>query len=279
MDEQTQGHDESTGTGADVRADEPGASGGEPGAIGGMNGAPSEEPGTVALDQATAGEEQSTAPMSMRYSRRRLLILGGAFAAGVVAVIAGLKAFGGTAATKVGSAINDQFGPFPVRSVEDVPDVPADQWQVKVDGLVDRPFTVDRATWDTLQRRQETVDFNCVEGWTVANVRWGGVPPSALLDKAGIKPEATHVVVHAESGKYFSSLPIDLMRDPKTMLADQLNGEPLPPDHGGPLRLVVPVQLGYKNVKWVSRLEVTDAARAGYWEHYGYPEDAPVVSG
>ncbi len=69
------------------------------------------------------------------------------------------------------------------------------------------------------------------------------------------------------------------MRDPQTMLADALGGQPLPHEHGGPLRLVVPVQLGYKNVKWVSRLEVTDEQRAGYWESYGYPEDAPVLGG
>jgi DMSO/TMAO reductase YedYZ molybdopterin-dependent catalytic subunit len=94
-----------------------------------------------------------------------------------------------------------------------------------------------------------------------------------------VKPEGAFVVVHAESGKYLSTLPIDLMRDPQTMLADELNGEALPLEHGGPLRLVVPVQLGYKNVKWVTRLEVTDTVRTGYWEHYGYPEDAPVLGG
>jgi DMSO/TMAO reductase YedYZ molybdopterin-dependent catalytic subunit len=262
MDERREGKDAGAGTGPEAQVGGPGTAGAARG---------------VASD--AAGRDQSAPPMSMRYSRRRLLILGGSFAAGVVAVIAGLRAFGGTAATKVSSAISDQFGPFPVRSVEDVPDVPADQWQVKVDGLVDQPFTLDRATWDTLERTQETVDFNCVEGWTVANVRWAGVPPSVLLDKAGVKPEGAFVVVHAESGKYLSTLPIDLMRDPQTMLADELNGEALPLEHGGPLRLVVPVQLGYKNVKWVTRLEVTDTVRTGYWEHYGYPEDAPVLGG
>jgi DMSO/TMAO reductase YedYZ molybdopterin-dependent catalytic subunit len=238
-------------------------------------GAGAAEPG--AADEPDGADEAPR--MSMRYSRRRILILGGAFAAGVVGVAAGLRALGGSAASSVGGAISDQFGSFPVRSVDGAPDTPISQWTVKVDGLVDRPLTVDYALWTGLPRVAETVDFNCVEGWAVDNVRWAGVAPAVLLDKAGLRPEARYVVVHAESGKYLSTLPLDLMRDPKTMLADTLNGQPLPNKHGGPLRLVVPVQLGYKNVKWVSRLEVTDKVRTGYWENYGYPEDAPVVGG
>ena len=228
---------------------------------------------------ATPADEQAAMRTSMRYSRRRLLVLGGAFVAGLVAVVAGLRAFGGSAATKVGTALSNQFGPFPVRSVEAVPELPADKWTVRVDGLVDQPLTVDHATFLGLSRMQETVDFHCVEGWTVADVQWGGVAPAVLLERAGVKPEGTWVVVHAESGAYFSSLPIELITHPRTMLADTLAGQPLPPEHGGPLRLVVPVQLGYKNVKWVSRLEVTDAARAGYWEQRGYPEAAPIPGG
>ncbi len=60
------------------------------------------------------------------------------------------------------------------------------------------------------------------------------------------------------------------------MLADSLSGVPLPPKHGGPLRLVVPTQLGYKNVKWVERIELTTQVKTGYWEGNGYPEDAPI---
>ena len=212
----------------------------------------------------------------VRYTRRRVLILGGAFAAGLAAVIAGLKAFGGSAADKVGGAISDQFGPFPVRSVEATPDVPPEKWVVKVDGLVEQPLTVDRAAWSSLQRMSETVDFHCVEGWTVDDVRWGGVAPTMLLDQAGVRPEAKYAVFHAYGGDYLSTLPLDLIRDEKTMLADSLNGEPLPPKHGGPLRLVVPVQLGYKNVKWVERIELTATVEPGYWESRGYPEAAPI---
>jgi hypothetical protein len=220
--------------------------------------------------------EDGPAYGSVRYTRRRVLILGGAFAAGLAAVIAGVKAFGGSAADKVGGAITDQFGPFPIRSVDPVPDVPPEKWVVKVDGLVDTPLTLDRAAWTGLQRMDETVDFHCVEGWTVDNVRWGGVAPTVLLDTAGVKPEAKYAIFHAYGGVYLSSLPLALISDQKTMLADSLNGGPLPPKHGGPLRLVVPKQLGYKNVKWVERIELSDKLKTGYWEANGYPEDAPA---
>ena len=242
---------------------------------------PEVQPQSGAKLEPEAGEgspaaEGGPAYGAVRYSRRRILVLGGAFVAGVAAVIAGLRAFGGPAAEKVGGAISDQFGAFPVRSIEDVPDVPADQWVVKVDGLVDTPLTIDRAAWDGLQRAKETVDFHCVEGWGVDDVRWGGVAPSILFEQAGVKPEAKYAVLHAYGGVYQSSLPLDLMRDPQTMLADQLNGAPLPPKHGGPLRLVVPKQLGYKNVKWVDRIELSAERVRGYWESNGYPENAPI---
>ena len=76
---------------------------------------------------------------------------------------------------------------------------------------------------------------------------------------------------HAYGGTYLSSVPLDLVTAPKTVLADTLNGEPLPAKHGGPVRLVVPDQLGYKSVKWVERIEITAAARAGYWEEARLP--------
>jgi DMSO/TMAO reductase YedYZ molybdopterin-dependent catalytic subunit len=219
----------------------------------------------------------------VRYTRRRLLVLGGALIAGFVAVIAGLRGLSGSDgdgvidSSNVGSGAQPDPGPFPVRTVEsNVPEVSADAWVVKVDGLVDTPITLDGASWQGLQRMNEVADFHCVEGWGVDDVRWGGVAPSALFDRAGVRPEARYAVVHAYGGVYLSSLPLDLMRDSQTMLADSLNGGPLPPEHGGPLRLVVPKQLGYKNVKWVERIELSAELEPGYWESNGYPEDAPV---
>ena len=150
---------------------------------------------------------------------------------------------------------------------------------VTVDGLVDKPLRLDHAAWSALTRRNETADFHCVEGWTVDRLRWGGVAPRTILDMAGIQPAATHVNFHAHGGNYADSLPLSLVDDAQTVLADTLDEQPLPDTHGGPLRLVVPKQLGYKNVKWVVRLEVTDHEVTGYWEQNGYPMDAPAPAG
>ena len=227
------------------------------------------------------------APRQLRFTRRRLLVLGGAAAAGVAATIAGVRGWsssggpsGGSAAGggSAGSGIAD----FPVLSVESPPDVQPADWVLKVDGQVERPLTIDRATWSGLQRLNETRDFNCVTGWTVDNVRWGGVAPSVLLGQAGVKSGAEYVAFHAlghDGTEYLSSLPMDLVMAPDTVLADTLDGAPLPARHGGPLRLVVPRQLGYKNVKWVVRIEVTEQLLPGYWEQRGYPENAPVRGG
>jgi DMSO/TMAO reductase YedYZ molybdopterin-dependent catalytic subunit len=219
--------------------------------------------------------EPPTPPRGTRYTRRWFLVIGGAFVAAIVGVyelfVRGGKSGGG--ATK---SISNLFADFPLNNVESVPKKTWDQWTIKVDGLVDTPLTIDGAAWKALPRYEETVDFHCVEGWSVSHVKWGGVTPAAVLDKAGVKPEGKFVVFHAYTGEYADSLPMDLVRDPQTVLADMLDGQALPADHGGPVRLAVPKQLGYKSVKWVTRIEVTAKPVTGYWEQRGYPQYAPV---
>jgi sulfoxide reductase catalytic subunit YedY len=220
-------------------------------------------------------------PRRLRFTRRRLLIVGGAAAVGVAATVAGLRGGGPGASPESGSS-GVPGGDFPVLSVEPPPEVPAEDWVLTVDGLVERPLTIDRAAWSALRRLTETADFHCVTGWTADDVRWGGVPPSVLLNQAGLRPEARYAAFHAfrhAGGGYLSSLPLEIVMAPDTILADTLDGATLPPRHGGPLRLVVPQQLGYKSVKWVVRIEITDVSVPGYWEQRGYPDDAPVRGG
>jgi len=181
----------------------------------------SEQTGDGAPERASA----------VRYNRKWFLMLGGVAVAGVVGMFAGLKKLAGS---EQGGPLSDMFGPFPVRTVEDVPDVPPADWVMTVDGLVDQPLKIDHDTWSSLQRLDETVDFHCVEGWTVDDVRWGGVAPARLLQKAGVKPEGRFAVFHAYGGTYLSSVPLDLVTAPQTLLADTLNGAPLPAKHGGP---------------------------------------------
>lgn len=262
--------------GSDERADVPeGADAGEP-------------------DVPGAGGAGGAPPRRLRFTRRRLLVLGGAALAGVAATVAGVRVVDGSSGSggsgqggtgDSGGSGGDSGvpgGDFPVLSVEPPPDVPAAEWVLKVDGLVEHPLTLDRAAWDQLARSSVTADFNCVTGWTADDVNWAGVSPRVLLDRAGLRPGAQAVVFRAlghAGTEYSSSLPLDLVTAPDTLLADTLDGAPLPARHGGPLRLVVPKQLGYKSVKWVVRLQVTDTPVPGYWEQRGYPQDAPVQGG
>jgi methionine sulfoxide reductase catalytic subunit len=107
-------------------------------------------------------------------------------------------------------------------------------------------------------------------------VKWGGVRPADLLALARPLATGTFVRFSTHSGEYFDILSLAQPTDGCSLLADTLDGRPLPPEHGGPLRLVVPTQLGYKSVKFVGRIEVVDHEEQSYWEQRGYAVDAPA---
>jgi DMSO/TMAO reductase YedYZ molybdopterin-dependent catalytic subunit len=240
-----------------------------------------DEPHDGAEADALAGDgEVGVAPPAheTRHSRRRFLLISGAVVAGVAGIL-GLFRLKGSGADVTGGAaqsVQNLFSSFPINAIERVPDKTWADWTLKVDGLVDKPLTLDATAWQALARFDETADFHCVEGWSVSGVKWGGVTPATILKQAQARPEGTYVVFHAYTGEYVDSLPLGLVIDPQTVLADTMDGVPLPAKHGGPLRLVVPKQLGYKSVKWVTRIEVTDKPVQGYWEQRGYPTNAPI---
>jgi DMSO/TMAO reductase YedYZ molybdopterin-dependent catalytic subunit len=215
----------------------------------------------------------------VRFTRKWFLVgLGGA-AATVVGIERLAHGLGGAPSGSTGRSTADlnPVDDFPVRTVDEVPRIKLADWVIKVDGLVERPLKIDATAWAALPRFEETVDFNCVEGWSVGPVTWGGVRPSDLIDLAGPLKKATHAVFHAFDGQYTDSLSLEQLRERSTILADSLDKTALPPDHGGPVRLIVPTQLAYKSVKFVRRVEVTDGPVQGYWEQRGYSVDAPVT--
>jgi DMSO/TMAO reductase YedYZ molybdopterin-dependent catalytic subunit len=199
-------------------------------------------------------------------SRRGFLLLGGAALAGLIGVLrleqGGTKPeSGGTRHATSGHARSGPLGPsndFPVLNVENGPPAVAPRdWVLSVDGLVDEPLRLDRAAWLALPRAEETTDLHCVDGWTAKNLRWEGVRVKDLLHTVTPRPEGRYVSFHAYGGDYANSLSLTEALAPEALLADSLDGAPLPAAHGGPLRLVIPTPLGYKNVKWVARLEVS----------------------
>jgi hypothetical protein len=226
-------------------------------------------------------DEQVAAPSPaqgrLRFSRRWFLVLA---AGAVAAVIAALGLERGGMRTPGGSAASGSSGPladFPVLNVEDGPSAAAAaDWVLVVDGLVVDRLQFDLTAWRALPRTQETRTFHCVEGWSVDHLGWEGVRVADVLNLAKPQAGARFITFHAYGGTYVDSLPLAQAQAPETLLADSLDGAPLPRPHGGPLRLVIPSQLGYKNVKWVVRLEVTASQAQGYWEARGYPADAPA---
>ncbi|HEX7599407.1 MAG TPA: molybdopterin-dependent oxidoreductase, partial [Polyangia bacterium] len=150
-------------------------------------------------------------------------------------------------------------------------------WQLTVDGMVGKPLVLTFADVLALPRQDQLTDFHCVEGWSVYDVPWNGASLSHMLDLAAPTTQATHITFHSIGGDYSESLPLDVAREPKTLLGYGVGGSTLPLAHGFPLRLVVPRLLGYKSAKYLERLELTDHAVDGYWEGYGYGYDGAVA--
>ncbi|WP_435101338.1 molybdopterin-dependent oxidoreductase [Halarchaeum sp. P4] len=130
-------------------------------------------------------------------------------------------------------------------------------WKLRVTGAVAQPLTLTRDDVRTLPDDARTDDFTCIEGWEARDLSWRGVRVEALLSRATPADDATHVLVHAMDGDYASAFRIERARD--ALLAFELDGDPLPVEHGGPVRLV-PTDDGtdcWESVKWVSRVDVT----------------------
>jgi DMSO/TMAO reductase YedYZ molybdopterin-dependent catalytic subunit len=129
-----------------------------------------------------------------------------------------------------------------------------------------------RWTWEefgTLPRTDSVSDFHCVMRFSVPGVPWGGVRALDLVSAAPPAPEVTHVMAWGEYG-YSANLRLDDFLSEQVLLATHRDGEPLAPEHGFPLRLVVPHLYGWKSVKWLRAVEYMTADRRGFWEERGY---------
>jgi DMSO/TMAO reductase YedYZ molybdopterin-dependent catalytic subunit len=119
-------------------------------------------------------------------------------------------------------------------------------------------------------------NFHCVTGWSVDNVRWGGVRFRDLLALAEPLPSAKAIRFVSLEQPYNDSLSLDQARLPNVMLAVDMDGQPLSRPHGSPARVVIPEMYGYKGVKWLTKMELVDHQPTGYWEGLGYDQNAWV---
>jgi DMSO/TMAO reductase YedYZ molybdopterin-dependent catalytic subunit len=158
---------------------------------------------------------------------------------------------------------------WPVLHYGVVPMVDLPAWRFRVEGAVDHPFEL---TWDELRAlpRQETAcDIHCVTRWSRYDNLFEGVSVRWLLQRAGVRPEARFALIHAEQG-YTTNLPLEDLDRPANLLAFSYGGEPLPPEHGGPVRLLVPHLYFWKSAKWVRGFELLEEDMPGFWEQNGY---------
>ena len=154
------------------------------------------------------------------------------------------------------------------------------KYRLVVDGAVERPYAFTLAQLRALPQSTQITRHDCVEGWSVIG-KWSGVRLGSVLDAVGPRSNAGCAIFHCmdrdDSGTpYYESLDLRQAYHPQALLATSLNDEPLDPDHGAPVRLRVPTQLGYKSAKWVNRIEVVEnfahiaGGNGGYWEDQGY---------
>ena len=149
-------------------------------------------------------------------------------------------------------------------------------YRLTVAGAVENQLSL---TWDevmALPQDTQTTDFHCVTGWTVGNVHWTGVRLQHLWDMAKPTAEAKYANFISLEQPYVDTLSFKQTLLPQVMLGHSMDGRPLTRAHGAPMRLVIPEMYGYKNVKWLTRIDLVPTLNAGFWEQRGYDVDAWV---
>jgi DMSO/TMAO reductase YedYZ molybdopterin-dependent catalytic subunit len=156
---------------------------------------------------------------------------------------------------------------FPVLHYGSVPSTDLANWDFKVYGDVDAPFSLTWEQFKTLPRKTVGTDIHCVTRWTKLDTIWEGVPVDALLE--GVETSAEYLTAFCDGG-YTTNLPLADVTDGKAWVAFAYDGEPLEPEHGGPARLLVPHLYFWKSAKWVRGLRLTETDEPGFWESNGY---------
>lgn len=145
-----------------------------------------------------------------------------------------------------------------------------------IDGVVERPYSIGYEDLAHLPQMAQRTVLQCVGG-ARGTAQWEGVTLRRVLESAGLGPRARKVIFYAPDG-YESSIPIQTAMRPDSLLALRMNDEPLRAFHGYPVRLVLPGLYGYKQVKWITRIEIVEHDHRGYWEQRGYADDGTIRS-
>jgi DMSO/TMAO reductase YedYZ molybdopterin-dependent catalytic subunit len=163
----------------------------------------------------------------------------------------------------------DTGSTWPVLTAEATPSIDIDGWAFSVEGLVSTPTTWNWEQIHALPRSTYSGDIHCVTTWSKLGMTFTGVAVDTLLAIAEPLPTATHVLARSHTG-YTTNFPLDDVTGGKAWIAWEVDGRPLPREHGGPARLLVPHLYFWKSAKWVAGIRLLDHNEPGFWEQNGY---------
>jgi DMSO/TMAO reductase YedYZ molybdopterin-dependent catalytic subunit len=158
---------------------------------------------------------------------------------------------------------------WPVLSYERTPKGMPATWKLKISGLVEHPLELSWEEFLALPHTMLTTDFHCVTTWSRYDNAWEGIHIHEILERAKPLPDAKFVMAHSWTG-YTTNMPIESLADDDVMIVFKHDGADLEPDHGGPVRLLVPKLYAYKSAKWLDGLEFMAQDHPGFWERRGY---------
>jgi DMSO/TMAO reductase YedYZ molybdopterin-dependent catalytic subunit len=166
---------------------------------------------------------------------------------------------------------------FYITSYHSTPRIDPSRWTLRIHGLVDKPLILTYEDLKRLPAIRQTLTLECIgnppDGSAIGNAEWTGVRLKPLLDRAGVKHNAIYVAMRAADG-YYTGVPVDEIMREENWMPYLMNGVPLPPVHGYPLRMFIPGKYGMKQPKWLTELEFVDTEFMGYWEKRGWSNEA-----
>ena len=162
---------------------------------------------------------------------------------------------------------------WPVLHAGTVPQTDLSTWDFKVFGEVEHPITLTYEELQALPQTEMTIDIHCVTRWSRFDAQFTGVHWREIATLVRPKPSAKFVIAHAEQG-FTANSPLAAVEDENALIVYEADGEPLTPDHGWPVRLFVPTKYFWKSAKWLRGIELTAADKPGFWERYGYNNNA-----
>jgi len=162
---------------------------------------------------------------------------------------------------------------FPVLDLGVRPEVPLEKWELKVTGLVENAVSLNWTQFLALPQFKDTSDFHCVTTWSQFDMAWEGVAFFTIAELVKPKPEASHVFFKSYDG-YSTNNPLDVCMDDDVLIAHKWNGKPIPTDHGGPARVIIPKRYAWKGAKFIREISFLDHDELGFWEVRSYSNTA-----